>query len=52
MRQIATTTSETNALDPINQNGRVLVSPRLSTSTLLTTPVSRWSMKFQVITPA
>lgn len=52
MRQIATTTTEMKALSPISQNGAPSSRPSWSTSTWFTAPVSRWSMKFQVITAA
>ncbi len=52
MRQIATTTTETKALSPISQNGASSRIPSWSTRRWLMTPVSRWSMKFQVITAA
>ena len=50
--QTATTTSDVKALAPSSQNGRSDMRWRLSTSRWFTSPVSRWSMKFQVRIPA
>lgn len=52
MRHTATTTTERKALSPISQNGAASTRPSCSTRMWLMTPVSRWSMKFQVITAA
>src|SRR5689334_4063167 len=51
--QIATTTTETKAFEPISQNGPVPLN-RCSWSTRmwLIAPESRWNMNFQVMMPA
>ncbi len=51
-RQRATTAIETKALLPISQNGVWLSACRLLTSTWFTRPLSRCSMKLQVMMPA
>ena len=51
VRQICTITSDQKLSWPISQNGRACTRCR-SSSSWFTMPVSRWSMKFQVITEA
>ena len=51
VRQICTTTSDQKLSCPISQNGRPCTRCRDSSS-WFTMPVSRWSMKFQVMTEA
>ena len=51
-RQMATSTIEKNALLPISQNDAWSRTWKLSISTWLIRPLSRWNMKLQVMTPA
>jgi hypothetical protein len=52
VRQTDTTSSATKLFPPMSQNGRSSTRPRSSTSTWLTSPVSRWNMNVHVITAA
>jgi hypothetical protein len=51
-RHRATIAIEKNALLPMSQNGALPRMCRLLTSTWFTRPLSRCSMKLQVMTPA